>query len=158
MQGRKEEHWEYTCQARKEVIKDRQELLAGRMDNWLSITNHIRKQMKCDDFGSFYDCSVTIEQNIAEFKDYGVRTTPKTLKKWLDENGIPYKTDKGIRDEHVIQFYEQNSTRSSREIERLCNQIGIEVNYRTIQRILSRHNSKTTQRRLNVCRRLRKFS
>lgn len=124
---------------------DKNYWLERGMDNWLSITNHIRKQMKCDDFGSLYDCSMTIEQNIADFKDYGVRTTPKTLKKWLDENGIPYKTDKEIRDEHVIKFYEQNSTRSSREIERLCNQIGIEVNYRTIQRILSRHNSKKAE-------------
>lgn len=124
---------------------DKNYWLERGMDNWLSITNHIRKQMKCDDFGSLYDCSLTVEQNIVEFKNYGVRTTPKTLKKWLDENGIPYKTDKEIRDEHVIKFYEQNSTRSSREIERLCNQIGIEVNYRTIQRILSRHNSKKAE-------------
>ena len=130
---------------RKSFKIDKNYWLERGMDNWLSITNHIRKQMKCDDFGSLYDCSLTVEQNIVEFKNYGVRTTPKTLKKWLDENGIPYKTDKEIRDEHVIKFYEQNSTRSSREIERLCNQIGIEVNYRTIQRILSRHNSKKVE-------------
>lgn len=112
------------------------------MGNWLSITNHIRKQMRCDDFGSLYDCSLKLEQNIEAFKNYGIRTTPKTLKKWLDENDIPFRTDKQIRDEHVIKFYEQAPTRSSREIERLCNEIGIDVNYRTIQRILVRYKSE----------------
>lgn len=124
---------------------DKNYWLERGMDNWLSITNHIRKQMKSDDFGSLYDCSLTLEQNIEDFKNYGVRTTPKTLKNWLDENKIPYKTDKEVRDEHVIKFYEEAPTRSSRDIVHLCKDAGIEVNYRTVQRILSRHNSKKTE-------------
>ncbi len=108
------------------------------MDNWLAITNHIRKQMKCEDFGSLYDYSLTVEQNIREFKKYGVRTTARTLRTWLEENGIPYKTDKEVRDEHVIRYYEEDPSRSSRDIETLCKEQGIDVSYRTIQRILSK--------------------
>ncbi len=69
-------------------------------------------------------------------------TTPRTLKAWLEENEIPYRTDKEIRDEHVIRLYDEDPTRSSREIERLGKGLGIEVNYRTVQRILSRHKSE----------------
>lgn len=98
--------------------------------------------MKCDDFGSLYDCSLTVEQNIEEFRNYGIRTTPKTLKTWLDDNGIPYRTDKQIRDGHIIRLYEEDKNRSSRQIERLCKADGIEVNYRTVQRILARHNKE----------------
>lgn len=118
---------------------DKEYWLERGMDNWLSITNHIRKQMKCEDFGSLYDYSLTIEQNIKEFRNYGVRTTSKTLRTWLEENGIPYTTDKEVRDEHVIALYKEDPSRSSREIERLCN-----VNYRTIQRILKKYQGVLT--------------
>ena len=109
------------------------------MDNWLSISNYIRKQMKCDDFGNLYDYSLTLEQNIKEFRNYGVNTTSRTLRTWLEENGIPYTTDKELRDEHVITLYNEDPSRSSRELERLCN-----VNYRTIQRILKKYKEELT--------------
>lgn len=109
------------------------------MDNWLSISNYIRKQMKCDDFGNLYDYSLTLEQNIKEFRNYGVNTTSSTLRTWLEENGIQYTTDKELRDEHVITLYNEDPSRSSRELERLCN-----VNYRTIQRILKKYKEELT--------------
>ncbi|MBD5198705.1 MAG: hypothetical protein HDS86_06085 [Bacteroidales bacterium] len=110
------------------------------MDNWLSITNHIRKQIKNNDFEDLYDCSLTVEQNITEFKKFGVKTTPRTLKTWLNDNGVPYLTDKVVRDRLVIKLYEEDMSRSSRELERLCKEHDVEVNYRTIQRILNKHN------------------
>lgn len=123
---------------------DKDYWLKRGMDNWLSITNYIRKQMKCEDFGNLYDYSLTIEQNIKEFKKFGVVTTPKTLKAWLDKNGIPYTTDKEVRDEYVQKLYEGNKNLSSRELEQLCKKQGIEVSYRTIQRILA-HIQKLNQ-------------
>ena len=126
--------------AKKSFKIDKNYWIERGMDNWLSITNHIRQQMKCEDFGNMYDYSMTIEQNLKEFRNYGVKTTFKTLQKWLDQNSIPYTTDKQIRNEHVIKFYEEDNSRSSREIERLCKQNNIDVNYRTIQRILKKHN------------------
>lgn len=124
---------------RKSFKIDKNYWLERGMDNWLAITNHIRKQMKCEDFGSLYDYSLTVEQNIKEFKKYGVRTTSRTLKTWLEENGIPYITDKEVRDKHVIKFYEEDPSRSSRDLETLCKEQGINISYRTIQRILSNH-------------------
>ena len=47
------------------------------MDNWLSITNHIRKQIRSNDFEELYDCSLTIEQNITEFKSLWGNNYPK---------------------------------------------------------------------------------
>ena len=109
------------------------------MDNWLSITNYIRKQIKNNDFEELYDCSQTIEKNISELKKFGVKTTPKTLKTWLENNGIPYTTDKDVRDKTVIKLYEEDNNRSSREIEKLCKEQGLEISYRTIQRVLNKY-------------------
>lgn len=127
---------------RKTFKIDKDYWLARGMDNWLSITNYIRQKMKCDDFGALYDYSLTLEENIKAFINFGVKTTPRTLKAWLEENNIPYRTDKEIRDEHVIRLYQEDNTRSSREIERLCKELGIDVNYRTVQRILSRYRNE----------------
>lgn len=121
---------------------DKNYWLERGMDNWLSITNYIRKQMKCIDFENLYDCSITLEQNIKEFKKFGVVTTPKTLKTWLDGNGIPYITDKEVRYEHVLKIFEENKSRSSRELEQLCKEQGVEISYRTIQRLLKKHKVK----------------
>ncbi len=55
----------------------------------------------------------------------------------VKENGIPYTTEKQVRDEHVIRYHEEDPNRSSRDIETLCKEQGIEISYRTIQRILN---------------------
>ena len=123
---------------RKSFKIDKSYWLERGMDNWLSITNYIRKHIKCEDFGNMYDYSLTIEQNIKEFKNYGIRTTFRTLKTWLEENGIPYSTDKEVRDGHIIRLFEEAPSRSSREIEKLCKEQGLEISYRTIQRILNK--------------------
>lgn len=114
----------------------------GITDNWISVCNHVRRQMKYEEFGSLYDCSLTMEQNIKEFKKHGIKTTPKTLIQWLQDNGITYRTDKAVRDEYVIKLYNEDPQRSSRVIAKMCNNEGISVNYRTIQRILKEHKSK----------------
>ena len=121
---------------------DKNYWLEQGMDNWLSICNYIRKQMKCDDFGNLYDYSQTLEQNIKEFRNYGVNTTSKTLRTWLEDNGIPYTTDKKLRDEHVITLYNEDPSRSSRVIEGLCKEQGLEISYRTIQRILNKYSDQ----------------
>ena len=108
------------------------------MDNWLSITNYIRKIMKCEDMGSLYDPSLTIEGNITMFKEFGLNTTPKSLKAWLDVYGIPYQTNKDVRNELVLKLYDEDNTRSCRDIEELCKQNNISVSYRTILRLLKR--------------------
>ncbi len=127
---------------RKSFKIDKNYWLERGMDNWLAITNEIRKQIKCEDFESLYDFSMTIDQNIREFKNYGVSTTSRTLKTWLEENNIPYKTDKQVRNEHVIKLYEEDTSRSSREIETLCKEQGVNISYRTIQRILTDYKSQ----------------
>ena len=64
-----------------------------------------------------------------------MNTTKRTLIRWLKDNGLPVITNKDIRNRMVIDLYKQDSSRSSREIERLCLERGVKVSYRTVQKI-----------------------
>lgn len=106
-------------------------------DDWLSVIQIVMKEMKCNDIGGLYDLSLTVEQNLDMLKHYGVRTTKRTLIKWLEEIGQPVITDKQVRNNMVLDMYKQDTSRSSREIERLCLEKGVKVSYRTVQNIIS---------------------
>ena len=93
--------------------------------------------MRCDEFGSLYDFSKTVESNLQDFRSYGINTTKRTLVRWLEENGLPYDTDKDLRNRMVLHFYNEDPTRSSRDIEKLCADAGAKVSYRTVQKIVA---------------------
>ena len=57
--------------------------------------------------------------------------------RWLEENGLPYDTDKDLRNRMVLQFHKTYPTRSSRDIEKLCADAGVKVSYRTVQKIVA---------------------
>ena len=97
--------------------------------------------MRCDEFGSLYDFSKTVESNLQDFRSYGINTTKRTLVRWLEENGYPYDTDKDLRNRMVLQFHKADSTRSSRDIEKLCADAGVRVSYRTVQKIVTKVDS-----------------
>ena len=93
--------------------------------------------MRCDEFGSLYDFSKTVESNLQDFRSYGINTTKRTLVRWLEENGLPYDTDKDLRNRMVLQLHKADPTRSSRDIEKLCADAGVRVSYRTVQKIVA---------------------
>lgn len=107
--------------------------------DWLKITKMIMKEMKCYDIGNLYDFSLTLEENLTLLKSYGLKITKRYLKKWLKELNQPYITDKDKRDKMVIDFHNEDDTRSSRDIERLCNDRGVKVSYRTVQNIITNY-------------------
>ena len=123
--------------AKKTFKIDRGYWSARGYDNWLEVSRIIRREMRCDEFGSLYDFSKTVESNLQDFRSYGINTTKRTLVRWLEENGYPYDTDKDLRNRMVLHFYNEDPTRSSRDIEKLCADAGVKVSYRTVQKIVA---------------------
>ena len=106
--------------------------------DWLSVSKIIMKEMRCQDFGDMYDLSLTIEQNVAMFREYGIKTTKRTLIKWCEENDIPYETDKQRRDRMVVHTCSLHPSKSSRQIADLCEQMGIKVSHATVAKIIEK--------------------
>ena len=102
----------------------------------LQISRIIMKDIKDNDFGTYYDFSKTLEQNLTDFKELGIRTTKRTLEKWLKENNLEYTTDKQIRNNYIIELYKQGN--STREIERICKTEGINVSQKTVVNIINK--------------------
>ncbi len=109
----------------------------GRTD-WIQISNEIRRDMKDNDFGSLYDFNASVEDNLKVFHEQGLKTKKNTLIKWLNDKGYDYFTKKDERNKLVIELYNENPNRSSREIERLCKDRGIKVKDKTISTIINK--------------------
>lgn len=107
--------------------------------DWLLVSKIIMKEMRCQDFGDMYDLSLTVEQNVAMFCEYDIKTTKRTLVKWCEENDIPYETDKQRRDRMVMAVFNEEPCRSSREIAALCEQMGIKVSHATVVKIIEKY-------------------
>lgn len=116
---------------------DKNYWLQKGMNNWLEVTRIIRKEMKDEEFGSIYDFSKTVEENMKDFKEYGISTKKATLIKWLTENNLEYMTDKDVRNKMIMDLYNEDKTRSSRNIEKLMLDNGIKTSYRTIQNVIN---------------------
>lgn len=97
----------------------------------------VRKKIKSNDIGSLYDCSMTIEENIEEFKKYGVSIKKPTLINWCEENYIDFITNKEKRDNMICYYYDEDNSRSSRDIEKLLKKDNIIVSYVTINKVLN---------------------
>lgn len=121
---------------RKSFRIDKKYWIKKGYKDWLEVSRIIRRQMRCEDFGEYYDFSMTVEDNVKEMRNNNVKTTKRTLVRWLEENGFPYELEKDRRDRMIVQLYEEDRTRSSREIEKLCLNSGVKVSYRTIQKVV----------------------
>ena len=106
------------------------------IEDVLKISRMIMKDMKDNDFGMYYDFSRTIEQNLKDFNVLGIKTTKRTVKKWLEENNLEYTTDRQIRDSFIIELHNQG--KSTREIERICKEEGINVSNKTAANIINK--------------------
>lgn len=53
--------------------------------------NVVRKKLKDEEIGSAYDCSKTVKENLAMFKEMGIKVGKAKLYAWCKENGIPTK-------------------------------------------------------------------
>ena len=128
---------EFDFQTVKKSFKiDKNYWLERGYNNWLEVARIIRNQMKDEDFGGLYDFSKTLEDNLKIFKEYGLKTKKTTLVNWLTNNHFEYKTEKDIRNNMIMKFYNEDASRSSREIERLMKDKGFKVNHQTILNVI----------------------
>lgn len=56
-----------------------------------AMKNKVRKMLKDEEIGNAYDCSLSVSENLAAFKDMGVCVGKSKLYQWCKENGINTK-------------------------------------------------------------------
>lgn len=108
-------------------------------NGWV-IYGKVRKTINDKDLQSVYDFNLTLEENLTMMKDFGVSLSKNTVLRWLRENGYSYKTDKGVNKEErnrmIIQLYNEDRSRSLRELVSLMKEKGFKVNKDTIKKVI----------------------
>lgn len=56
-----------------------------------AMKNKVRKMLKDEEIGNAYDCSLSVSENLAAFKDMGIYVGKSKLYLWCKENGINTK-------------------------------------------------------------------
>ncbi len=98
----------------------------------------LNKLMKDEEIGEWIDLSMTIEQNIKEMKDNGIKITKKRLQQFCEDYELKLLTDKEQRNNAIIAAHIWNPSLSYRKLSEMLKEKGINVNYTTIQRILTK--------------------
>lgn len=83
----------------------------------------------------YYD---TIEGNLRRFKEKGIKVSKRRLLKFIDEYEVDMKTDKEVNYQKIIDIYKEKPL-SSRKMEKIANEMGIKVTYRTIQKLINNY-------------------
>lgn len=122
---------------KKSFVIDKNYWLERGKNNWLEVARIIRKEMKSNTFGEFYDFNSSVEENLKYFKEYGIKTKKQTLVKWLQDNNLDYYTDKEYRNQRIIELYKENTKLSSRQIEKILKDEGIKVGKDTIIKVIN---------------------
>lgn len=110
------------------------------IDNWLVVGSKIRSRLKKNSFSKWYDESKSLEDNISLLKEKGINTTKSTLKNWCDECGYTCNTRKELRNKVILEVYNEDRSRSYREIEKIVNDRGYKVGDDTIMKIIKEYN------------------
>ena len=85
-----------------------------------------------------------IEVVLSVLGDNSVRVTKKRLLQFCNRFGIEFPSQKDLDHLQVLTLHEQNPDLSSRQLEALCEAMGIKISYRTIQTII-KNSEKATQ-------------
>lgn len=121
---------------KKKFIIDKDYWLSQGISDWLEVTRIIQKKIRHNDLDSAYDHSKTLEENLKELKNFGISIKRKAVIEWLDENGYSYTTDKDYKEMVVLFLYEEDKTRSCKDLEKLCRKEGVSLHYKTICKII----------------------
>ena len=113
------EKYHFEPQIKRKFKIDKQYWIERGYNDWLEVTNIIRRKMRDNDFGSLYDFNESLEQNLSDMKDAGVKTTKRTLTEWLKNNGCNYYTEKDKFKNEVREFHCLHPEYSVRTIARL---------------------------------------
>ena len=98
----------------------------------------LNKLFKDGEIGDNIDLMLTVEDNIKQMKDNGIKITKQRLLKFCEDYQIELYTNKQLRDMKVIQLHEENPSLSYRKLQELCKEHGIKIDYTTIQRIIQK--------------------
>lgn len=131
--------WEKKDDINIEPTKRKFKILVSENMRKMQAVGVLNKLMKDDEIGANLDLLLTVEENIEQFKNSGIKITKNRLLQFLEEYEITLKTNKEVRNEKVIDLQKENPTLSLRELEKLCKENGININYTTIQRILKKN-------------------
>ena len=67
-----------------------------------AMKNKVRKMLKDEEIGNAYDCSLSIAENLAAFKEMDISVGKSKLYQWCKENGINTKSEKSNVCNHDI--------------------------------------------------------
>lgn len=67
-----------------------------------AMKNKVRKMLKDEEIGNAYDCSLSVSENLAAFKEMGISVGKSKLYLWCKENGINTKGEKSNVCSHDI--------------------------------------------------------
>ena len=67
-----------------------------------AMKNKVRKKLKDEEIGNAYDCSLSVSENLAVFKEMGISVGKSKLYQWCKENGINTKGEKSNVCNHDI--------------------------------------------------------
>ncbi len=96
----------------------------------------LNKIMKDNEIGGLLDLDGTFETNIKIFKENGLNVTKQRLQQFCNDYGIELLTDKQARNNKIFSLYKENQGKTLRELEQICKDNGININYSSLSRIL----------------------
>ena len=99
----------------------------------------VRGLIKDEEIGNNIDSSLTIEANIAQMKQNGVKITKSRLTAFCNKYNYNLPSESDIRDKRVLELYNKENIRSCRAIAEICNEEGIKVGKTTVSTIIRKY-------------------
>ena len=97
----------------------------------------VRKLMKDNSIGSIIDLSLSLEKNLVELRNMGMKIKKNRLMQFIKENHLEdyIKSDKQIKEERVLEIVKANPNASLRKLAEMCKEQNLLVSYETIRKI-----------------------
>lgn len=97
----------------------------------------VRKLMKDKSIGSIIDLSLSLEENLVELRNMGMKIKKNRLMQFIKENHLEdyIKSDKQIKEERVLEIVKANPNASLRKLAEMCKEQNLLVSYETIRKI-----------------------
>ena len=102
-----------------------------------------RRMMTDNDIYIYYENTTNADQIFRDMHADGFKTKRDRITQFLDDNHLPYTTDKDERNRIVIQIYEEDKTRGYKKIARIYTErTGQPISSNTVKNILIKQTDK----------------